>query len=49
MLTPWQINPHLLEEQINQTNFKHIALDVEAFLEDSNEGRFFTKEFFYKH
>jgi len=37
---------HLLEEQINQTNFKHIALDVEAFLEDSNESRFFTKEFF---
>lgn len=36
----------LLEEQINQTNFKHLTLDVEAFLEDSNEVRFFTKKFF---
>lgn len=36
----------LLTEQINQTNFKHITLDIEAFLEDSSEIRFFTKEFF---
>lgn len=36
----------LLEKQINQTDFKRISLDIEVFLEDSNEIRFFTKEFF---
>jgi len=37
---------NLLAEQIRHTNFKHLILDLEAFLEEPNERRFFTPEFF---
>ncbi len=37
---------NLIEEKINSTDFKAILKDVEPFLLDANEKRFFNKETF---